>query len=55
MILPGKKNKILLCARLGCPGHRIEISRMQENIVKKVSEINYFGSGLGDDIFFRGV
>ena len=55
LILPGQKNKILVCAKLGCPGHRIEINAMQETIVKTVSEINYFGTGVEDADWFKGV
>ena len=36
-------------------GHRIEINKMQGNIVKKISEINYFGIGVEDDDLFKGV
>jgi len=50
LTLPEKGNKILVCARLGCPGHRIEIDRLPEDVNELVSEINYFGVG-ADDIF----
>ena len=54
MLLPGKKNRILACARFGCPGHRIEINNISSSIAKKVSTINYFGIGFDDDVF-KGV
>lgn len=55
MMLPGKNNRILACAKLGCPGHSIEINEMQKKTVRKVSEINYFGIGVDDDGLFKGV
>jgi hypothetical protein len=46
--LPGGKNKIQVCARLGCPGHMLELNDMPEKIVRSVSTINYFGVGPDD-------
>ncbi|RKX75840.1 MAG: hypothetical protein DRP87_13595 [Spirochaetes bacterium] len=51
--LPGKKNKIYVCAKLGCPGHRIEISRLPHYISEAVSDINFFGAQAED--IFRGI
>lgn len=48
--LPGGKNKIHVCARLGCPGHEMEIVDLPHGIVHSVSAINYFGEG-SDDLF----
>jgi hypothetical protein len=50
LLLPGGKNKIHVCAKLGCPGHVLEIEDMSREIVRSVSVINYFGAG-GDDLF----
>jgi hypothetical protein len=47
--LPGTKNAIHVCARLGCPGHLLEIVDLPEQVVRSVSGINYFGAG-GDDV-----
>jgi hypothetical protein len=55
LLLPGKNNKILACAKLGCPGHSIEIKEMRKKTVKRVNEINYFGISLDDDDLFKGV
>jgi hypothetical protein len=49
--LPGN-NVIHLCARLGCPGHSLEIHEMPDDIVQSVSGINYFGAGPGP---FEGI
>jgi hypothetical protein len=50
--LPGGKNKIHVCARLGCPGHVLDVVELPGQVVKAVSGINYFGEGgkglLGD-------
>ncbi len=48
--LPEKGNRILVCARLGCPGHKIEIQNISADVNELVSEINYFGAQT-DDIF----
>jgi hypothetical protein len=50
LVLPGGKNKIHVCARLGCPGHVLDIVDLPNQVVKAVSGINYFGAG-GDDLF----
>jgi hypothetical protein len=50
MILPGGENKILVCGRLGCPGHRLDIQAAPDPLIKKVSDINFFGSQI-DDLF----
>ncbi len=47
--LPGGKNKVHVCARLGCPGHDLEIVDLPPQVVRSVSGINYFGAG-GDDV-----
>lgn len=51
--LPGKDNNIYVCSRLGCPGHRIEITNAPRQISELVSEINYFGAH--DDDVFQGI
>jgi hypothetical protein len=51
--LPGGKNRIHICARLGCPGHRLEISELPVEIVESVSRINYFGHG--EEELFGGI
>ncbi len=48
--LPGNENKIHVCARLGCPGHVLEIRDMSRQVVRSVNVINYFGAG-GSDPF----
>jgi hypothetical protein len=50
LILPGGKNTIRVCARLGCPGHLLDIADMPEAVVRSISVINYFGES-GDDVF----
>lgn len=53
LYLPGGKNRIHICAQLGCPGHRLEVSELPETIVESVSRINYFGHG--EDELFGGI
>lgn len=53
LTLPGEKNRIYVCARLGCPGHRLDVHAAPLDVVERVSEINYFGSA--EDDFFGGI
>ena len=53
LTLPGKKNRIFVCARLGCPGHRLDIKAVPHRLADKVSDIHYFGSQIDD--FFGGI
>jgi hypothetical protein len=48
LFLPGGKNKIHVCARLGCPGHVLDIIDMPTKLVRSISVINYFGAGSTD-------
>ncbi len=48
LMLPGGKNKIHVCARLGCPGHMLDIIDMPQKVVRSVNVINYFGAGSED-------
>lgn len=50
--LPGNQNKILVCAKLGCPGHRMEIENLPRRVLAQVSDINYAGVQ-ADDIFME--
>ncbi len=51
--LPGGVNKIMVCARLGCPEHELSVQQMSEEVRRKVKSINYFGE-FQDDMF-RGI
>ena len=53
--LPGGRNKIYVCARLGCPGHDLEIPDMPTPLSETVSSINFFGAGSIDDHWFDEV
>lgn len=53
MNLPGGVNKILVCAKHGCPDHELVIQRIPEEITRKLKKINYFGE-FHDDMF-RGI
>lgn len=50
LLLPGNKNRIHVCAKLGCPGHKLEINDLPAQLIDTVSKINFFGSG-ADDVF----
>jgi len=50
--LQGKVNKIYVCAKLGCPGHRMEVVNLLPRVLEQVSEINYIGAQ-ADDIFME--
>lgn len=51
--LPGAGNKIYVCARLGCPGHHIQIEDFPKRVSDIVSHINFFGEG--DPEIFEGI
>jgi hypothetical protein len=51
--LPGGVNKIMVCARHGCPDHELIIQRIPEEVTRRVRKINYFGE-FHDDMF-RGI
>jgi len=53
LLLPGNENRIHVCARLGCPGHVLDIKDMSRQVVRSVNVINYFGAGGHDP--FRGI
>jgi hypothetical protein len=53
MLLPGSKNQIHVCARLGCPGHALEIRDLPHELIDTVSNINFFGAGADD--YFGGI
>lgn len=42
--LPGNLNKIYVCARLSCPGHRMDIVHMSARVTEEIGLINYFGA-----------
>lgn len=50
--LHGNRNKIYVCAKLGCPGHRMEIANLPRRVLEEVSDINYVGI-MADDIFME--
>lgn len=52
LLLPGGENKIHVCARLGCPGHKIVLADLAPPVAESVSGINFFGAGSVDDDWF---
>ncbi len=53
LTLPGGKNKIFVCGRLGCPGHRLEVKQVPHRLAEKVSDIQYVESQIDD--YFGGI
>lgn len=51
--LPGGENRVLVCARMGCPGHRIELADLAKPVADSISGINFFGAGSLDDDWFE--
>ena len=62
--LPGENNNgIRICARLGCPGHRLVIDNQSSDLTRQIDAINnvdmascgpnYFGTS--DDDLFQGI
>ena len=51
--LPGGKNRVRVCAKLGCPGHVLDINDLPHELTETVSNINFFGEG--DNDIFGGI
>ncbi len=51
LYLPGEGNRIFVCARLGCPGHYLSVRNLPQGISESVSNINYFGTQVDEDLF----
>lgn len=51
-VLPGGENTIEVCARFGCPGHRIVFKDLAEPVSDSISGINFFGAGSLEDDWF---
>ncbi|MFP4301507.1 MAG: hypothetical protein ACLFPW_10885 [Spirochaetaceae bacterium] len=49
LMLPEDSGVVYVCARLGCPGHRIELKELPKSVSETVSRINFIGEG--DDEF----
>ena len=49
LALPDGKSRVYVCARLGCPGHAIEIADLPEEVSQQISSINFFGAGSLDE------
>ena len=52
LTLPGGQNSIIVCGKLGCPGHHINVTQVTAGISESISNINYFG--LGEEDPFSG-
>ncbi len=50
--LPDGRSKVYVCARLGCPGHSIDLADMPSEVAKSVGSINFFGVGSLDESWF---
>lgn len=49
LALPGGRNRILVCARLGCAGHHLDAEGVEPGAVAAIDDIHYFG--FVDDLF----
>lgn len=52
LTLPDGKSRVYVCARLGCPGHAIDIAGMPADVSQTISSINFFGAGSLDEDWF---
>ncbi len=50
LLLPGGLNTIIVCGKLGCPGHHINVARVADGVSESLSNINFFGEG-EDELF----
>lgn len=55
LVLPGGENRVLVCARLGCPGHRLDLANLSKPVQDSLSGINFFGAGSLEDDWFDSV
>ena len=55
LVLPGGTNVIHVCARLGCPGHRLVLANLPGTVTDSLSGINFFGAGSLEDDWFDSV
>ncbi|MCG8454325.1 MAG: hypothetical protein MI717_14225 [Spirochaetales bacterium] len=53
LMLPGGRNSITVCGKLGCPGHHIDVQRVPDGVNESLSNINFFGEG--DEDFFSSL
>lgn len=51
--LPRAGDRISVCARVGCPDHRLEVGGVPKQVNELVNEINFFG--YGEDEQFNGI
>ena len=49
--LPGDRNSVYVCAKMGCPGHTIVVGSVPTHITEEINTINFFGYGEDDDAF----
>ena len=43
--LPSGSGKVIVCSRLGCPGHILDVSSIPHELSESISGINFFGAG----------
>lgn len=53
LLLPRAGDRISVCARVGCPDHRLEVGGVPTQVNELVNEINFFG--YGEDEQFNGI
>lgn len=47
-LLPDGRSSVTVCAKLGCPGHHLDLAGLPAPISEDLSHINYFGAGEDD-------
>ena len=48
---PEDSGVVYVCARLGCPGHRIVLKELPKSVSERVSRINFIGEGDEEFLF----
>jgi len=46
--LPSGAGKVVVCAKLGCPAHILDVSAIPHELTESISGINFFGAGTED-------
>lgn len=50
LYLPENGNLVHICAKIGCPGHHVDLTDIPHEYEEMISSINYFGES-ADDLF----
>ncbi len=53
LTLPDGRSHVYVCARLGCPGHAMEMAELPPSVSRSISSINFLGARAMEDDWFN--